>query len=123
MSIHKSVENMIKTHGSDVTITVDETVTHCRAFVQPLRYKLNGYQDRGLSLPGYSDKRYYLYIGQAGYEFSDTKNTIITCNGKKYVVHTSETFEFKNKGVYVWAVLKPYKEQRRDDYDTDTEQC
>lgn len=119
MSFHTNVKQMIDSYGSVVTITRNESVTKTKAFIQPLRYKSSVYMDRAVSLGGFTDGRYYLYIGQADNEFSRTDNAIISCNGKKYVVHTSESFELLDKVLYVWAVLAPYKEQRRDDYETD----
>lgn len=119
MSFHTNVRQMIEIYGSEVTIQRNEKLTKSKAFIQPLRYKTGVYNDKTVALGGFTDGRYYLYIGQADNEFSRTDNAIISCNGKKYVVHTSETFEFLDKVLYVWAVLAPYKEQRRDDYETD----
>ncbi len=119
MSFYEDVQCMIERYGSDITITKGESVEKTKAFIQPLRYRSSVYRDKAVKLGGFSDGRYYLYIGQAENEFLRTDNAIISCNNKKYIVHTSETFELKNKALYVWAVLRPYKEQRRDDYETD----
>lgn len=117
MSYKSKVKNMLNTYGSKVTITVGDKTTLSRAFIQPLRYKSNVYRDKSINMGGFSDGRYYLYIGQADYEFSRTDNAIISCNGKQYVVHTSETFELCDEVLYVWAVLTVYKERRLDDYE------
>ncbi len=119
MSFHKTVSDLINKHGSKVTILKDETEISSKAFIQPLRYKSSLYRDRTISMGGFTDGRYYLYIGDARYEFSRDDNVIIKCNGKQYTVHTSEIFELYDKTLYVWAVLTPYKEQRRDDYEAD----
>ncbi len=119
MSFHKNVKNLIDKYASDVTITRGEDVVFSKAFIQPLRYKSNAIKDRGITVGGLTDGRYYLYIGQADNEFLRTDNAIISCNGKQYVVHTSESFFLYDKALYVWAVLTPYKKQRRDDYETD----
>lgn len=119
MSFHTNVKQLIKSYGSDITIQRGDEVTHSKAFIQPMRYKSNVYKDRSIAMGGFTDGRYYLYIGQADNVFNRADNAIISCNEKKYVVHTSETFEYLNEVLYVWAVLSPYKEQRRDDYEAD----
>lgn len=117
MSFHKSVGDLINKHGSKITISKGETKISSKAFIQPLRYKSSVYRDRSISIGGFTDGRYYLYIGSADYEFSRDDDAIIECNGKQYTVHTSERFELYERTLYVWAVLTPYKEQRRDDYE------
>lgn len=120
MSFHKSIENLIDRYGSKISIECDSEVKHTKAFIQPLRYRDRATKIPQINIGGLIDGRFYLYIGKGNCEFSRAKNTIITSSGRKYVVHTSELFELHNKALYVWAVLAPYKEQRRDDYDTDT---
>lgn len=122
MSFYTSVKSMIDKYGSKIEIMTNDKTVRSKAFIQPLRYKSTSLKDREIAFGGFTDGRYYLYIGHASHEFSRKDNAIITCNGKKYVVHTSEAYELSNKKLYVWAVLTPYKEQRRDDYETDTEQ-
>ena len=119
MSFHTNVKQMIECYGSPVTIQRGDEIVKTKAFIQPLRYKTGFYNDKAVSLGGFSDGRYYLYIGQADNVFCRTDNAIISCNGKKYVVHTSATFDYLDKVLYVWAVLAPHKEQRCDDYETD----
>lgn len=119
MSFHKSVKELIDNYGSKVEIIRDSETISSRAFIQPLRYRSNVYKDRTIAFGGFTDGRYYLYLGQAENEFFRNDDAIILCNGRKYTVHTSETFSLCDKVLYVWAVLLPYKEQRRDDYDTD----
>ncbi len=119
MSFHKSVRELIENYGSTVEIKRENETVSSKAFIQPLRYRSSVYKDQTISMGGFSDGRYYLYLGQAENEFSRADNAIISCNGKKYTVHTSESFELFDESLYVWAVLLPYKQQRQDDYDTD----
>lgn len=119
MSFHSSVKSLINKYGSQVIIQRDDSVISTKAFIQPLRYKSRVINDKTITIGGYTDSRYYLYIGQAGNEFSRADNAIISCNGKQYVVHSSETFELYSKTLYVWAVLTPYKSERQDDYEAD----
>ncbi len=120
MSFEKDVVNLINSYGSTISIEREnEEGIKSRAFIQPLRYRSNVYKDRALTLGGFTDGRYYLYLGLPENEFRRSDDAIICSNGKKYTIHTSETFMLGDKVLYVWAVLKPYKEQRRDEYDTD----
>ncbi|MBQ4129716.1 MAG: hypothetical protein IJD68_08125 [Ruminococcus sp.] len=117
MSIFASVKNMINTYGNRVKIEKGAKVYFTKAFIQPLHYKNSRYFNDSITTGGFSEKRYYLYIGTPQLRFDIRENAVLTSNGKKYVVHNSDTYEFNNSALYVWAVLKPYYEQRRDDYD------
>lgn len=118
MSFHKDVIELIESHGSEITIEREgKAGIKSRAFIQPLRYRSNVYRDSNISLGGFTDGRYYLYLGLPSNEFIRNDNAIISSNGKKYTVHTSEIFTLYDKALYVWAVLRPYKEQRSDEYD------
>lgn len=119
MSFHKSIRNLIDKYGSDVTISDKDKTVKSKAFIQPLRYKSTMYNDVRIKLGGFSDSRYYLYIGQAGNDFSRSDNVIIESIGKQYVVHSSESFSLMDEELYVWAVLIPYKAERQDEYETD----
>lgn len=114
MSFYTSVKNMIDTYGTDVFIK-GEKDTKTKAFIQPLRrhYEVNEYIDVG----GMYNKNYFLYIGHGVYPLK--VGTVISSFDKTYVVHSTQNFVFMNKVLYVWAVLREYNEQRRDDYETD----
>ncbi len=114
MSFYTSVKNMIDTYGTDVHIK-GEKDTKTKAFIQPLRkrYQKSEYIDVG----GLYNKNYFLYIGHGFYPLK--VGTVITSFDKTYVVHSTQNFVFMNKVLYVWAVLREYNEQRRDDYETD----
>ncbi len=121
MSFHKSINNMINCYGNRVKIEKDGKELFTKAFIQPLHRKNSSFYSTKIIIGGFTDERYYLYIGKPEIRFAIRENTVLTSNDRKYVVHKSDTFEFNNKVLYVWAVLKPYYEQRRDDYDTDTD--
>ncbi len=119
MSFHKSVDDLINKYGSTVSVSIGGTQILTKGFLQPLRHQTRVYSDMTISMGGFKDNRYYLYIGKPDVKFLRGDNAIITCHGKQYVVHTSECYTLCDKELYVWAVLKPYKMQRQDDYDTD----
>ncbi len=116
MSFHKSVADMLSRHGSVVEIQTGDTKVKTNAFIQPLRYK-SQYTSK-LGFGGTFDDNYYLYIGSPDCTLCANTPSIITLDGKKYVVHNTQTYVYKNKTLYVWAVLKPFYEKRRDDYGT-----
>ena len=116
MSFHKSVCDMLSRHGCDVSVKTGDTKVDTKAFIQPLRYK-SKYQSE-ISFGGNSSDNYYLYIGSADCVLCAKTPSIVTLNDKKYVVHNTQNYVYKNKTLYVWAVLRPFIEKRRDDYGT-----
>lgn len=119
MSFHKSVLQLLKKYGSDITVTKQNEVVRVKGFIQPLRHQTRVYSDMAITMGGFKDSRYYLYIGEPKVKFFRGENVKLACDGKEYLVHTSECYTLCGKQLYVWAVLKPYKTQRQDDYDTD----
>ena len=119
MSFHKSVLQLLKKYGSNIKVTKHSKTTNVRGFIQPLRHQTRVYSDMSITMGGFKDSRYYLYIGEPSTKFFRNENAILTSNGKEYLVHTSECYTLCDTELYVWAVLKPYKTQRQDDYDTD----
>lgn len=116
MSFHKSVCDMFSRHASEVSVKTGDTTVSTKAFIQPLRYK-SQYSDK-ISLGGNYDDSYFLYIGSADCALCAKTPSIITQNDKNYVVYNTQNYVYKNKTLYVWAVLRPFKEKRRDDYGT-----
>ncbi len=119
MSFHKTVKDMINRYGSVVVVERNGEYIETKGFVQPLRHQTRVYSDMQIGIGGYKNASYYLYIGKPDVSFHRGDNTIITVGDKKYVVHTSERYEFLDKALYVWAVLQPYNKRRSDDYDSD----
>lgn len=116
MSFHKSVNDMLSRHGSVVKIQTGDIKTQTKAFIQPLRYK-SQYTSK-LGFGGKIDDNNFLYIGSADCTLCEKTPSIVTLDDKKYVVHNTQPYVYKNKNLYVWAVLKPFYEKRRDDYGT-----
>lgn len=116
MSFHKSISQMIEHFGSKVLVETCEKSTCTKAFIQPLRYK-SQYSET-LSFGGVNSENYFLYIGSADCTLCAKTPSIVTQNDKKYVVHNTQNYIYKNNILYVWAILRPYYEKRRDDYGT-----
>lgn len=114
MSFYNSVKNMIDTYGTDITVKGDKDVK-TKAFIQPLLNKTA--RSEYIDIGGLKNSNGFLYIGHAKNKLKT--GTVISTAHKNYVVHNTQSFEFMNKVLYVWAVLREYNEQRRDDYETD----
>lgn len=114
MSFHKSVIDMLNRYGSEVDICTSDVVITTKAFIQPLRYKSQ--YTKKLSFGGKSSDDYFLYIGKPDCVLDSTVPSIIIFDDKKFVVHNTHSYVFNDKTLYVWAVLKPYYEKRRDEY-------
>lgn len=116
MSFHKSVNNLLLRYGSDVVVHTDDKKVNTKAFIQPMRYK-SQYTSK-LGFGGKIDDNNFLYIGSADCTLCEKTPSIVTLNDRKYVVHNTQPYVYKNKTLYVWAVIKPFYEKRRDDYGT-----
>lgn len=119
MSVTKSISQLIDKYGSSITVTKNGDTIKTKGFVQPLRYMRNMYKDRQYSVSGFTDGRYYLYIGKPDFDFLRSDSVMLTFCGVEYVVHTSEFFAVSDKPIYMWAVMTVKKPSREDDYDTD----
>lgn len=116
MSFRKTFNDMLARHGSNVTVSTGDKTIQTKAFIQPLRYKSQYAEIIGFG--GKYDDSYYLYIGSADSKLCADTPSIVTQNDEKFVVRNTHNYVYKNKTLYVWAVLKPFKKQRRDDYGT-----
>lgn len=116
MSFHKSICDMLARHGSDVEVKTGDTTVSTKAFIQPLRYKSQYTSTSGFG-GTYSDS-YFLYIGSPDCSLCAKTPSIVSQNDEKYVVYNTQRYVYKNKNLYVWAVLRPFKEKRRDEYGT-----
>ncbi|MBR2716014.1 MAG: hypothetical protein IKB73_07420 [Ruminococcus sp.] len=119
MQVCNDIIKMIETYGSTVTITKGNESYKRKAFIQPLKSKSDALSDMTVTMSGFRNTSTYLYIGLPDVDFNRIDDAKIESNGKEYVVHTSEIFEFCDKALYVWAVLKPKKDMRSDDFETD----
>lgn len=115
MSFHNSVRDMLTRYASDVCVKTGDKEVFTKAFIQPLRHKSGFYEK--ISVSGKVSDNYFLYIGLPQCELCRKTPSVVSINDEKYVVHNTQSYYFKNKKLYVWAVLKPYYCKRRDDYE------
>ena len=108
---------ILSRYGNTVSITRGGRTEVTRAFVQPLRRRHRLYINDKVIPAGYYDNAYRLYIGDRSHRFSYGDGAVITCKGEEYTVVTAEEFVVGNEIAYVWAILRPKKEMKEDDYD------
>ena len=117
MSVIWKVSAELKRFGEDITITTEEGVVRTRGFVAPLLYKNKMYL-AGTQLPeGFCDGGHYLFILPPDVKLPILGTAFFQCKDEKYVLKRSEKISVNSRGVYVWAVVTPFKETLEDDSD------
>ncbi len=111
------LKGLLKRYGNTVTITRGGRTEVVRAFVQPLRRHHRLYINDKVIPAGYFDNAYRLYIGDKRHHFSYGDGAVLTCSGEEYTVVTAEEFVVGDEVAYVWAILRPKKALKEDDYD------
>lgn len=108
---------LLNRYGNTVTVKRGGRTEVVHAFVQPLRRRHRLYINDKMLPAGYFDNAYRLYIGDRRCHFSYGDGTELTCNGEAYSVVTSEEFIVGDETAYIWAILRPKKELKENDYD------
>lgn len=108
---------ILRRYGNTVRITQGGRTEVVRAFVQPLRRRHRLYINDKVIPAGYFDNAYRLYIGDREHHFAYGDGAVLTCNGTSYTVVTAEEFVVGDEVAYIWAILKPKKDLKEDDYD------
>ena len=111
------LKDILRRFGNTVTITRGGRTETVYAFVQPLRRRHRLYINDKVIPAGYFDNAYRLYIGDSSHHFSYGDGAVLTCSGEEYSVVTSEEFVVTDATAYVWAILRPKKVLKEDDYD------
>lgn len=118
MSLFNCVDREIGRFGSQVRILQEGDPIDTRAFVEPLRYRNKIYIGGEYRMLGMQRREKYLYVGKSAHRLTENKS-VIESQGAKYLVKRCETYFVKDTPVYEWAILVPYGEERKDDYETD----
>lgn len=108
---------LLKRYGNTVRITRGGRTETVHAFVQPLRRRHRLYINDKVIPAGYFDNAYRLYIGDKNHHFSYGDGAVLICGGEAYTVVTAEEFVVGDEIAYVWAILRPKKDLKEDDYD------
>lgn len=110
MNTEQTVKKLIKRFGSTVTVTQNGVTKASKAFIQPLFYKNKMYIDGHYLPQGYCDGGHYLYYGMPDVALQEPFDEIvIVCPAlnKNYTVKRAEVHVFRDRPVYVWAVITP----------------
>lgn len=110
-------KSVLSRYGNTVTIRRGGRTEVVHAFVQPLRRRHRLYINDKVIPAGYFDNAYRLYIGDRNHHFSYGDGAVLTCCGESYTVVTAEEFVVGDEAAYVWAILRPKKDLKEDDYD------
>lgn len=111
------LSGILSRFGNTVSITRGSRTKVTRAFVQPLRRRHRLYINDKVIPAGYFDNAYRLYIGDRDHRFSYGDGSVVSCNGEDYTVVTAEEFIVGDEVAYIWAILRPKKLMKEDDYD------
>lgn len=111
------LSGILSRFGNTVSITRGSRTKVTRAFVQPLRRRHRLYINDKVIPAGYFDNAYRLYIGDRDHHFSYGDGSVVSCNGEDYTVVTAEEFIVGDEVAYIWAILRPKKLMKEDDYD------
>ena len=99
MNISPSIGKILNRYGCDVTVKNGGKSVRTKAFISPLRYKL------------------VLFIAPPDVLLDSEKSVIESENGK-YTVKRCEKYYVKDNPIYVRAVLCAYREETRDDFES-----
>ena len=104
----KNYEFIFKNFGRTVYVKDGNSQTEkYKAFLQPLRYKNKMYLSGYYSELGHYGEGYYLYVGPPSVPLKNlSAKAILHCEGVNYNIYRTEQVFFKNKSVYVWAIIK-----------------
>ena len=88
-----------------------------KAFISPLRYNYNQNSDNVRHRLGMRKTKLFLFIAPPDVLLDSEKSVIESENGK-YTVKRCEKYYVKDNPIYVRAVLCAYREETRDDFES-----
>ena len=97
MNISPSIGKILNRYGCDVTVKNGGKSVRTKAFISPLRYNYNQNSDN-VRL--------------------DSEKSVIESENGKYTVKRCEKYYVKDNPIYVRAVLCAYREETRDDFES-----
>lgn len=111
--LSECVTYAINRFGCAVKITnSDGTEENFKAFIQPLRHKDHSFYGGKCAETGFTVGANFLYIGPKNVRIDQYPfNTILKTNEESYIVKRAQKVCFKNKILYIWAILQRCDEQ------------
>lgn len=117
MNIRLSLNKELKAFGRSITVTTEQGSEIIRGIIMPLLYK-NKIYISGKRLPeGYFDSGHYLMICEGSAKLPVTGTAFFECDQKRYLLKRSESVDYLDKPLYIWAVLEPYHNERDDEFE------
>lgn len=117
--MERSARNVIRKYGSEVCITSKGKCFETKGIIRPLYYRDKSRAIFSRLPVGLFDNRHYFIILPADVKLSKTGGEKIECGGEKYTVNSCGGYIYKDKVLYVWAVLSACTDPLEDDYDSD----
>lgn len=103
MNMSASITKSFREYGNKITALSNDNVSEIYGFIQPLNYKThsNIYESTVVSA---RDKMYYLLVAEKDSNISENDNLIL--DNSTYQVIKCQSYMYKNKCMYKWAILK-----------------
>ena len=117
MNISPSIGKILNRYGCDVTVKNGGKSVRTKAFISPLRYNSNQNYDSVRHKLGMRKTKLFLFIAPPDVLLDSEKSVIESENGK-YTVKRCEKYYVKDNPIYVRAVLCAYREETRDDFES-----
>lgn len=117
MNISPSIGKILNRYGCDVTVKNGGKSVRTKAFISPLRYNSNQNYDSIRHKLGMRKTKLFLFIAPPDVLLDSEKSVIESENGK-YTVKRCEKYYVKDNPIYVRAVLCAYREETRDDFES-----
>ena len=117
MNISPSIGKILNRYGCDVTVKNGDETVKTKAFISPLRYNYNQNSDNVRHRLGMRKTKLFLFIAPPDVLINSGKSVIESENGK-YTVKRCKKYYGKDNPIYVRAVLCAYREETRDDFES-----
>jgi hypothetical protein len=105
----QGIDRVLSRYGSEVSLSANGTdfIEGYRAFVQPLRYKNKMYLDGVYSPIGHVDQSFYLYVGPAWVDLTQTdRKARLKMGESTFFISHCERVQVAGEPLYVWAILR-----------------
>ena len=103
MNIGSSITKSFREYGNKITALSKDNVSTIYGFIQPLNYKANSniYESTNISA---RDNMYYLLVAEK--DSAVDSNDKLILDNSTYEVIKCQSYMYRNKCMYKWAILK-----------------
>ncbi len=116
MRLETKIREKFDSLGSDITVfdTGNNQIDKTKGFIQPISYRGSKYYDFENTDVSSNDNIRYLLLCKSDANIKGSNR--LGVNGVLYSVIRCESYFFKNKCIYKWAILKMYYQKQEDDF-------